>query len=69
MAAGLAVLHVCDAEGLAARATRMGALLRTGLEQLRERYEFIKAVRQQGLMVAVEFGAPKSLTLRAAWKE
>ena len=67
MAAGLAVLHVCDTEQLAARAKRMGALLRDGLDELRQRYEFVKAVRQQGLMVAVEFGAPQSLRLRAAW--
>jgi ornithine--oxo-acid transaminase len=67
MAAGLAVLHVCDTEQLAARAKRMGALLRDGLDELRQRYEFVKAVRQQGLMVAVEFGAPQSLSLRAAW--
>ncbi len=67
MAAGLAVLDVCDTERLSDRAARMGALLRDGLEQLRERYDFVKAVRQQGLMVAVEFGSPKSLRLRAAW--
>jgi len=68
MAAGLAVLHVCDEERLAERADRMGALLRDGLEALQSRFEFIKAVRQRGLMVAVEFGEPRSWNLRASWR-
>jgi acetylornithine/succinyldiaminopimelate/putrescine aminotransferase len=68
MAAGLAVLHACDAGRLAERAGRMGALLRDGLERLRERYEYVRAVRQRGLMVAVEFGEPRSWHLRASWR-
>ena len=67
MAAGLSVLHVCDAERLSDRAARMGALLRDGLERMRARYEFIAAVRQRGLMVAIEFGRPRSAGLRASW--
>ncbi len=68
MAAGLAVLHVCDEERLAARAERTGALLRRGLEQLKDRFEFVSQVRQRGLMVAVEFAEPRSWNLRAAWR-
>ena len=68
MTAGLAVLHVCHEERLAARAERMGTLLREGLERMQPRYPFIRAVRQRGLMVAVQFGEPEQLRLRAAWK-
>jgi ornithine--oxo-acid transaminase len=68
MTAGLAVLHVCHEERLAARAERMGALLREGLERMQPRYPFVRAVRQRGLMVAVQFGEPEQLRLRAAWK-
>ena len=31
------------------------------------RYELLKNVRGKGLMIGVEFGPPKSLTLKASW--
>ena len=31
------------------------------------KYEFLKEVRWRGLMMGIEFGSPKSLTLKAAW--
>lgn len=68
MTAGLAVLDVYDSEQLGQNAQRMGALLKDGLERLRGQYEFIRDVRQSGLMVAVEFGEPTSLRLRTAWR-
>lgn len=68
MAAGLAVLSVCDEERLNERAQVMGQRLLAGLRALQQRYEFIHDVRGRGLMVAVEFGEPRSLGLRAAWK-
>ncbi|MEY4581647.1 MAG: hypothetical protein RL701_6350, partial [Pseudomonadota bacterium] len=37
------------------------------LRALTEKYELLKEVRGQGLMLALEFGPPKSLKLRAAW--
>ena len=67
MAAGLASLHVHDAERLSERAVRMGALLREGLEAMMPRYEFMKQVRQRGLMIGIELGPPRSLGLRAVW--
>ncbi|MFO0962985.1 MAG: aspartate aminotransferase family protein [Phycisphaerales bacterium] len=67
MAAGLAVLDVYDTQRLGERSRRMGQLLLEGLERLRGPYEFVAQVRGQGLMVAVEFGQPRSLALRAAW--
>ena len=32
-----------------------------------DRYELLKDVRGKGLMIGVEFGAPKSLELKMAW--
>ncbi len=68
MVAGLAALSVVDDEGLMDNATAMGDLLGTRLRELAPRYEFIKDIRWRGLMLAIEFGKPKSLKLRAAWK-
>lgn len=67
MAAGLATLQALRDERLVENAAARGAQLRAGLERLAERYEFVKSVRGRGLMLAIEFGAPKSLKLRAAW--
>ena len=68
MTAGLAALSVLDDEGLMDNATRMGDLLGSKLRELAPRYEFIKDVRWRGLMLAIEFGKPNSLKLKAAWK-
>ena len=67
MAAGLAALHVLDEERLTARAAAMGEELLKGLGALQERYEMIADVRGKGLMIGIEFKAPRSLSLRAAW--
>jgi ornithine--oxo-acid transaminase len=32
------------------------------------KYELIREVRGRGLMIAIEFGQPRSLTLKAGWK-
>jgi len=67
MAAGLATLHVLDEERLAERSATMGEKLLKGLAALQERYEMITDVRGKGLMIGIEFKAPRSLPLRAAW--
>lgn len=67
MAAGLATLAVFDEERLIERAADMGARL---IENLRRRIgpsEFVHDVRGMGLMLAIEFGAPSSLKLKAAY--
>ncbi len=64
----LATLSVIDDENLAARARRMGALLMKRIAALVENYEFLKGVRGRGLMIAIDFGPPKSLRLKTAWK-
>lgn len=67
MVAGLAALDVLDREKLIQRAEKMGNLIGEGLRAMIPRYEFMKEVRWRGLMMGIEFGSPRSLTLKAAW--
>jgi acetylornithine/succinyldiaminopimelate/putrescine aminotransferase len=67
MAAGLATLHVLDEERLIERAATIGEKLLKRLAALQDRYEMIADVRGKGLMIGIEFKAPRSLGLRAAW--
>ena len=67
MAAGLATLTVLDDEGLAGRAATLGEALLDGLRRRLAGLELVKDVRGRGMMLAIEFGAPKSLKLRAAY--
>ena len=67
MAAGLATLAALASEGLVANAARQGARLLTAFEAMAERYELVHAVRGKGLMMGIEFGAPRSFRLKAAW--
>lgn len=67
MAAGLATLAVFEEERLIERAADYGQRL---IENLRRRIggsEFVHEVRGKGLMLAIEFGAPTSLKLKAAY--
>jgi len=68
MAAGLATLQVIDDEALVENAARMGDLLMTRLEGLREHHSIIKEVRGKGLILAVEFHEPREMTLKLGWK-
>lgn len=67
MAAGLATLEVLEGEQLIANAARRGEQILEGFRSMLQRYELVKDVRGKGLMVAIEFGAPKSLKLKTAW--
>jgi ornithine--oxo-acid transaminase len=67
MAAGLATLHVVEAEDVVGNARRMGDLLQAKLVELQQRYDFIADVRGRGLMIGIEFGRPSSFKLRAGW--
>jgi ornithine--oxo-acid transaminase len=67
MAAGLATLQVLEEERLVEHAAVMGEAILADLRALTAKHEFLKDVRGKGLMVALEFGAPKSLALKAAW--
>ena len=68
MAAGIATLDVIASEDLIRNAQVRGDQLLAGLTALIPRYEFLAAVRGRGLMIGVEFGPPKSLNLKVAWK-
>jgi ornithine--oxo-acid transaminase len=67
MAAGLATLEVIESEGLMQNAERQGARLLASFERMIPRHELVKEVRGKGLMIGVEFGAPRSLALKASW--
>lgn len=67
MTAGLASLAAYDETDAAANAQRMGLRIRTGLEAMKPRFEMLKEIRQRGLMIGIEFGAPRSLLLKANW--
>ena len=67
MAAGLATLDVIENEHLMANAERQGARLLGAFEQMAQRHELLKEARGKGLMIGVEFGAPRSLKLKASW--
>jgi ornithine--oxo-acid transaminase len=67
MAAGLATLEVIESEGLMQNAERTGARLLATFERMVQRHELVKEVRGKGLMIGIEFGAPRSLKLKASW--
>ncbi|MFA7237358.1 MAG: aspartate aminotransferase family protein [Phycisphaeraceae bacterium] len=68
MAAGIAAMHVLREEKIVENAAAMGELLKSKLAQMIGRHELVKDVRGKGLMIGIEFGQPKSLTLKMAWK-
>ncbi len=65
---GLATLEVIREEGIVQNSARMGSYLMDRLRDLAGKYEFIREVRGRGLMIAIEFGQPRSLTLKTGWK-
>ena len=67
MAAGLATLEVIENERLIDNAARRGEQILEGFRSMNQRYELVKDVRGKGLMIGIEFGAPKSLKLKTAW--
>jgi ornithine--oxo-acid transaminase len=67
MAAGLATLEVMETERLTQNAARLGSRLLGAFEAMSKRHELVKAVRGKGLMIGIEFGAPRSLALKASW--
>jgi ornithine--oxo-acid transaminase len=67
MAAGIATLDVIKSEKMIENAAMLGDRLRSSLSAMIPRYELLKEVRGKGLMIGLEFGAPKSLALKASW--
>jgi ornithine--oxo-acid transaminase len=67
MVAGLATLHVIQDENFIERSKTQGARLLEGLTELQSKHEFMKEIRGKGLMIGIEFGSPRSYTLKPAW--
>jgi ornithine--oxo-acid transaminase len=67
MAAGLATLEVLESEKLMQNAERIGGRLLATFTGMIGRHELVKDVRGKGLMIGIEFGSPRSLTLKASW--
>lgn len=67
MAAGLATMSVLMEEKVVENAARVGEALISELRALKSKYELLQDVRGKGMMIAVEFGAPRSLSLKASW--
>ena len=67
VAAALATLSVIEEEKLTARAATLGEAILSDFHAFRDKYELVKEVRGKGLMIGIEFGMPRSLTLKAAW--
>ena len=67
MAAGLATLQVMEDENLVENSARIGGDIINSINATASKYEFLKEARGRGLMIAVEFQSPKSLSLKAAW--
>lgn len=67
MAAGLATLYVLKEEKLVERSETMGRLLINGLREVGQKYEMFREVRGKGMIIGVEFKAPKSTMLGMGW--
>jgi len=67
MAAGLATLDAVETERLVENAQVRGERLLGAFQDMVRRYELVRSVRGKGLMIGVEFGAPSSFKLKAAW--
>ena len=67
MAAGLATLHVMEDEKLVENSAKIGEDIINSINATTHKHEFLKEARGKGLMIAVEFQSPKSLSLKAAW--
>ena len=67
MACGIATLDVLKSERLIENAAQRGEQLLRAFAGMKERYELVSDVRGKGLMIGIEFGAPRSLKLKASW--
>jgi ornithine--oxo-acid transaminase len=67
MAAVLATMHVLESEKLVESAAAVGGRLLEGMKQLVSDFEMVANARGKGLLLALEFGPPKSLKLKVPW--
>ena len=68
MRAGLATLEVLEREELGQRAIDAGDYLRRELTDALRDFEMVKEVRGLGLLMGIEFQAPKQLRLRIPYE-
>lgn len=68
MRAGLATLEVLEREELGQRAIEAGCYLREKLTTALQEFEMVKEVRGLGLLMGIEFQAPKLLRLRIPYE-
>ncbi len=67
MVAAITALDVIESERLVQNAAEKGERLIQSLRAMIPRYELLHDVRGKGMMIGIEFGPPKSLTLKASW--
>jgi len=68
MRAGLATLDVLEKERLGEHAAELGVDLRQQLTDALSGYEMVKEIRGKGLLIGIEFTAPKRLALRVPFE-
>jgi len=68
MRAGLATLDVLEQQELGKRARESGVYLQKKLTESLREFEMVKAVRGAGLLMGIEFQAPKQLRLRIPYE-
>jgi ornithine--oxo-acid transaminase len=68
MRAALATLEVLEEEKLGQRSLEAGAYLRARLTEALREYEMVKEVRGMGLLMGIEFQAPRQLRLRVPYE-
>jgi ornithine--oxo-acid transaminase len=68
MRAALATLDVLENEQLGRRSTEAGSYLRARLTEALSGFEMVKEVRGLGLLMGIEFQAPKQLRLRVPFQ-
>jgi ornithine--oxo-acid transaminase len=68
MRAALATLEVLERERLGERSTEAGAYLQAALKEKLGAFEMVKEVRGVGLLMGIEFQAPKQLRLRIPYE-
>jgi ornithine--oxo-acid transaminase len=68
MRAALATMDVLESERLGERAMIIGRDLQHRLTEALSKYEMVKTVRGAGLLLGIEFTAPRQLRLRAAFE-
>jgi ornithine--oxo-acid transaminase len=68
MRAGLATLEVLESEELGRRATDSGVYLHEQLTEALRKFEMVKEIRGLGLLMGIEFQAPKQLRLRIPYE-